>query len=278
MDSRDLDATYEFISSRLRSLRALPGDRETAELAARFLTGNDRLSPVEQLEIYRVQFWLRHTAALLEDFPGVSGILGQAEWEKLAESYLSQVPPQSYTLRNLGKQLAEHIGRRPETPHQQLCIDMAQLEWAYVEVFDAEDALPLNPDELRAIPEAAWAAARFDFSRALVLLELEHPVAPLRQQLRRARGAASPGGPIELPAPRRVQLVAYRGGDLELYWKELAPPAFAVLRRLVAGETLVAACEHAAREGEGFESEIERDAGTWFLDWGRRGFFVRVRT
>jgi hypothetical protein len=275
-DSRDLDETLEFVSSRLRRLESLPKDAETRELAARFLTGNERLSPVEQLEVYRVQFWLRHTAALLEDFPGVSGILGQDEWEKLAESYLSRVPPKSYSLRNLGDRLAEHIADRLETPHRELCVDMARLEWAYVEVFDAEDAPPLSPEELLAIPESAWATARFECSKALRLLELGHPVADLRRTLRRSQVAGS-SGPIEIPDARRQCLAAYRGTDRELYFKVLAPVAFAVLRRLAAGEALIEACERVAGEDGSVAAEIEQNVGNWFLDWGRRGFFSRVR-
>ena len=72
--------TQVWMAELLRRRRALPRDAEVAERARLLIRGNDRLSPVEQLEIYREQFWLRHTASLLEDFPGLSGILGQEAW------------------------------------------------------------------------------------------------------------------------------------------------------------------------------------------------------
>ena len=104
-ERQELDELQRWMASKLRELRGLPKDEPTTALARRHFTGNDRLSPVEQLEVYRQQFWLRHTSALLEDFPGLSGILGQRDWERLTESYLGAHAPTSFTLRDLGAAL-----------------------------------------------------------------------------------------------------------------------------------------------------------------------------
>ncbi|HEX7668691.1 MAG TPA: hypothetical protein VF395_03865, partial [Polyangiaceae bacterium] len=72
----NLRETQEWMAELLRRPRALPPDARVSELAAVHLAGNGRLAPDRQLEIYREQFWLRHTASLLEDFPGLSGVLG----------------------------------------------------------------------------------------------------------------------------------------------------------------------------------------------------------
>ena len=97
------------LASALRERGSLEGSADWSAFAAEHVSGNARLSPVEQLEIYREQFWLRHTESLLEDFPGLSGILGQEAWEKLAEHYLHELAPDSYTLRNLGARLPRVI-------------------------------------------------------------------------------------------------------------------------------------------------------------------------
>lgn len=274
-DSVSLDNLQDFVARHLRSLRALPRDAAATVEAARFLSGNERMSPVEQLEVYRVQFWLRHTAALLEDFPGVSGILGQAEWERLVESYLSELPPDSYTLRELGARFAEHLEARTELSHHALCVDMARLEWAYVEVFDAADSAPLDAEKLASLTDEAWQSARFVCSPALRLLEVRYPVAALRRTLREARrhgGAA----PVSIPEANAQCLALYRGRDRELYYKTLERPAHAVLTRLLRGEPLVAACEAAVATDPAFEADIEQHVGEWFHDWGQRGFFTDV--
>ena len=95
----DLVDLEEWLAGLMRSRTNLARDPDVALRARAHVTGNDRLSPAEQIEIYREQFWLRHTGSLLEDFPGLSGILGQEDWEKLSESYLSEVVPRAWSLR-----------------------------------------------------------------------------------------------------------------------------------------------------------------------------------
>ncbi|HKO94438.1 MAG TPA: DNA-binding domain-containing protein, partial [Polyangiaceae bacterium] len=110
---QDLTELQHWVVRHLQQLRALPKDAAIRAEAADRLTGNDRLAPVEQLEIYREQFWLRHTASLVEDFPGVGGVLGQADWEQLVEGYLQAHPSESWTLRELGRHFAEHVTHCP---------------------------------------------------------------------------------------------------------------------------------------------------------------------
>ena len=114
------------------------------------LTGNERSRPVDQLEVYREQFWLRHTASLVEDFPGVGGVLGQTEWEGLVEGYLEAHSPESYTLRELGRHFPDHVAQCTQLPEHALCSDMARLEWRFIELFDAADCPPLDLAKLTA--------------------------------------------------------------------------------------------------------------------------------
>ena len=72
----------------LRRRRALDADPDATAFAEAEIAANERLSSVERLEIYRVQFWLRHTSSLVEDFPGLCGVIGQSAWERLVEGYL----------------------------------------------------------------------------------------------------------------------------------------------------------------------------------------------
>ncbi len=105
-----------WLAEQLVRPRALSKDPTVVSAAEQHIVATDTLSPGDRLEIYREQFWLRHTASLLEDFPGVSGILGQAEWERLAESYLTAYPCQSFSLRDLGAHFAQHIAEQSTLP------------------------------------------------------------------------------------------------------------------------------------------------------------------
>jgi hypothetical protein len=268
-DDALLTELQTWMAGALRRRTALPKDRELAEFAARHVTGNDRLRPVEQLEIYREQFWLRHTGCLIEDFPGLSGIVSQADWEQLVELYLERHPPASFSLRDLGCRLAELVERADFLPHRALCADMARLEWSYVEVFDARDTPPLDPIELSQIPERAWPSARIELTPALRLLALRHPVADLRRQIR--AGAA----PLELPGPGAHPTVVHRR-ERELYDQRVDPAAFAILSALDAGAPLAAACQRAVDEAPQRDAEIELAIGGWFRSWAELGWIARV--
>jgi hypothetical protein len=265
-----------WVVEHLRSRRGLPqNDSVGAEASAR-LTGNDRLRPVEQLEIYREQFWLRHTASLVEDFPGVGGILGQAEWEKLVEGYLETHSPTSWTLRELGRAFPDYVASCPSLPHQALCSDMARLEWRFIELFDAADCPPLDLAKLGRLPPTALETGQLLLNPALCLLEVDFPVADLRQRLIEARTSArSEAGPL-IPEPEKQRLVLYRGQDRRLYHRPVGPEAFALLRGLSRGLSLVAACEHALAEAPEHAERLERNVGTWFQQWAKRGWIVDV--
>ena len=240
-----------------------------AALAQQHVSGNDRLSPVEQLEIYREQFWLRHTASLVEDFPGLGGILGQHDWEKLVEAYLRSTAPDSHTLRDLGSGLADFIGGATWLPHQALCHDMARLELAYIEVFDAADSAPLAPERLATIPEERLGDAQLVVAPAVRLLTVDYPAADLRRRLR-----AEGDEPMAIPEKSPQRLVVYRH-DLKLWDMPLSGVAYALLGALSAGKPLGPAAEIAAVDASA-EQELAAGLGGWLQEWTRKGLISDV--
>jgi hypothetical protein len=269
------EALQYWIVKNLQSRTALPQSEAISAEARDRLTGNGRLSPVEQLEIYREQFWLRHTASLVEDFPGVGGILGQAEWEKLVESYLVGESPRAWTLRELGRRFPEHVSSQHHLPHHALCRDMARLEWCFIELFDAADRPPLDFAKVAALPPDTLETGQIVLSPALALLEVGYPVADLRLELMAAR-ASSRVEPVTIPEPQPQCLVLYRGTDLRLYHRPVGPEAFALLAALQRGLSLVAACEYALEQAPAHAERLQRNVGTWFQQWAKRGWIVDV--
>lgn len=262
-----------FMARVLRQRRALPGDPEISRLAAVHFTGNEQLSPVARLEIYRQQFWLRHSTALVEDFPGVGGILGQGSWERLVEEYLEAHPPTGFSLRDLGAKLADFIANQaPWLPVPELIHDVACLEWAYVEAFDAGEAGPLTPERLHALDEAAWNEVRLVLAPSLRLLRLRYPVVELCRQLRE-----KPAEAPDLPNPDPRRLVVHRvSGSIRTEALDEAP--FALLEAVSRGRTLPEACAAACREAPDPPETTSSRIATWFELWVRRGWIADVRT
>jgi hypothetical protein len=276
-----LTELQHWVVRHLQAQRALPSDAGIRTEAADRLTGNERLEPVEQLEIYREQFWLRHTASLVEDFPGVGGILGQSDWERLVESYLQAFTPSSWTLRELGRHFPGHVARSAQLPqgrlpHGQLCSDMARLEWTFIELFDAADCPPLDLAKLATLPPDVLETGHIVLSPALRLLEVNYPVADLRMQLLGSRRNGHEGPGVEIPDPVAQQLVLYRANDRRLYHRPVNPEAFALLSALERRLSLEAACEHALQAWPEHAERLQQNVAGWFQAWAQRGWIVDV--
>jgi hypothetical protein len=270
----ELVRLQHWIVEQLQSPRALGRNAAVTTESIQHLTGNDRLRPVDQLEIYREQFWLRHTASLVEDFPGVGGILGQEEWQGLVESYLVAHGPVTWTLRDLGRHFPEHIAQASDLSHRAVCHDMARLEWQYIELFDAPEAAPLDLSVLGALPPGALERATFALNPALSLLTVDYPVADLRMQLLDDARTES----VPIPDTQRQHLVLYRGANRRLYHHPLSEEGFVLLEELQRGLPLLAACERSLERLPEAGEALQAGVGRWFQDWVRRGWIVRLHT
>ncbi len=266
-----LTELQEWLARALRNGRALASDPRAAAGAAMHIGGNDHYSPVEQLDIYREQFWLRHTSSLVEDFPGLGGILGQEDWEKLIEGYLAAIAPTGWTLAELGRRLPKYVEAEGNwLEHQRLCVDMAQVEWAYCELFDAEDQPNLDAAKVAAVPEDAWEHVTLTLSDTLRLVAVEFPVAALRYEIK-SRGDDEH---VALPKQSSECLALYRK-DHGLFYASVDPAAFHLLERLGAKVPLGRACAETAQEHP--HANVDGKIGAWFQDWAARGWIVDVQ-
>ncbi len=227
-------------------------------------TGSSRLSPIEQLDVYREQFWLRHVACLAEDFPTLQTFVGEARFEAIVADYLAAHPPIHFMLRHLGENLARFLEASNEDA---LVVDIARVEWAFVDAFDAADAPRLDAQAVAAIPEAAWPSARITLHPSLQRLRLSHPAHGLRAQHRQKEQ-------LVRPAQAATRLVVYRR-DLMLYAEEMDALPFDMLERLAAGEPLGPAGD-ALADVSGRRDEVESQIGEWFTRWSALGWIVRV--
>lgn len=266
-----LSELQEWLARAIRSRRALVNDPQAAAGAARHIRGNAFFSPVEQLDIYREQFWLRHTSSLVEDFPGLGGILGQDAWERLVEGYLGTVTPAGWTLAQLGSGLPKYVEHDATwLEHHRLCLDMARVDWAYCELFDAEDQPNLDAAKVTAVPDDAWEHVTLELSDTLRLLAVEFPVAALRYEIK-ARGNQEY---VALPERCPDWLALYRK-ERGLFYASLDPAAFRLLERLGAAIPLGRACAETAQEHP--SADVGEKIGAWFQDWAARGWIVDVR-
>lgn len=264
----ELSALQLWMAALVRRRRSLPGDAAIDDEVRRHVAGSDRVGPAEQLEIYRQQFWYRHTDSLVEDFPGLAGILDQDDWNHLIFDYLERCVTASFTLRDLGRALPDFVAEQAWLPHRELCHDMARLEWLYVDLFDAADAPPLELARLARLSEDDWQRARIVISPSTALLATRYAVTDHRRAIRTSDERL----PVPAVSPRKY--VIYRGTNRRLFDRSVDDGAFTLLELLRDGHALVPACERAMERHP--DERLDDKLMGWFAEWGELGWISGV--
>ena len=111
---------------------------------------------------------------LSEDFPGLSRVLGEKKFDAMILAYLAENPSTTFTLRNLGSNLVGWLRKNPKWTgaSTDLAIDVARLEWAYVEAFDNAEYPAITTEDLADIGDDTI----FTMQPHVRLLDLNYPV------------------------------------------------------------------------------------------------------
>ena len=241
------------IQRRIRHLIAAPsgvapaladaGDPEGRDLEG-LVRGDARLSAVGRLEIYANAYFYRILEGLREDFPTLARALGEAWFNDLVAAYLVACPPRHPSLRFAGDRLAAFLSDDsagdPFRSRFPWAADLARLEWALLDAFDAPDAATVDRESLAATPQNAWEGLVFRFQPPLQLLELDWPVRALRSALDREKGLD-----LDSLARRAIRVVVWRADD-RVFHRELDPDEASLLESALRGETFGNQCARLA--------------------------------
>jgi len=262
--------------------------RPMTDVAASFIAPNSRLTAFERLEIYNRQYWFRVLSALAEDFTALRAVLGGRAFEAMSIAYLTAYPSRSFTMRNLGSNLPawldgwlaanpKQAGRRPR-----LAVDVACIEWAFVEAFDSAAYAPLTLDQIATLD----AHSKLGLQPHLRLLALDYAADNLVLGLheRERRGASEAGlkyegdgedsaAPAKLPRLRRKPfwLAAHRV-DLTVYYRRLEPEEYRTLAAIRQGAALGEALEAGFRGSKIPAGRHAQKVRAWFANWAEFGW------
>ncbi len=227
-----------------------PGHTIAKATTAAYIKPNHRLTAPERLEIYNRQYWFRLADSLRDDFPGLLRVLGERAFRKLAVAYLNECPSRSFTLSDLGRSLPGWLAR--QVPCSTLAVEMALLEWAHVETYDAADSPPLGPEDLAALTPGL----PLRLQPHIRLLRLHYPVDDIRLGNLSVRAAKK-------RQPADICLATHRV-DGGVFYRRLEPGEFALLQKLSADKPL----SQALRGFTGSPQDLQR----WFAAWAQLGW------
>jgi hypothetical protein len=274
--SRPLTATFE--------MQSVADDGcSIREIAESYIRPNDRLSSFDRLEIYNRQYWFRVIASVTEDFTALRAVVGEKRFDALVLAYLRENPSTSFTLRDLGAKLPAWLELHPELTarRHRLALDVARLEWAYVESFDQASLKSLDASDCAQLKEDST----LSLQPHLQLLELSYPVDELVLAVHKATPASDATSnavtaikqakKMKLPAmrPSTIFLAVHRYDD-SVYYRRLDREAYRLLNALQQKRSLGEALQIAFAESKFSVEEQALNIQVYFAHAAELGWFT----
>lgn len=180
-----------------------------------------------QLGIYRFAYSARLNEALKSNYPALHQLLGDIEFECLANVYLETYPPIHASIRWYGETLSLFMATT--APYQTLPVmaELAQFEWALRHTIDAGDVERVSLEHMAAIAPEHWGDLHFAPHPSASLLTLTWNAPPLWKALVNHEEAP-------LPKIQATSWLTYRQIDSVSGWRSMDAiecAAFTVLQQ-----------------------------------------------
>jgi hypothetical protein len=265
-----LQAIYDGLMAHITGRSGAPAWPEVARL----VEGDRRASAGERVHVYEHMYRARIAEALDAQFPRLARWMGAEAFAELCAAYVADEPSRHPSLRYLGQRLTDWMARRTARDGDPGALagagaDLARLEWARVDVFDAADEATLSIETVRAWPAERFGEIPLRLIGAHRRLQLDHPVTALWDAI----GSAAASAEIDREAIAAATAMTSRAGESLLVWRQgtsvfhrATDAAEAVaLARLAGGTTFGAVCEALSRDRS--EDEATAQAFAWLSTW-----------
>jgi hypothetical protein len=165
------DRLEEFGAAILDSARPVPAG----------LVGPDGNPSSRRFAVYRNNVVVGLIDTLTAAFPVVCRIVGTDFFRAMAAAYAVRHPPRSPIMLDYGCDFPDFISRFTPAATVPYLADVARLERAWAEAYNASEAEPLGHEQLAAIPAEHIGGLIFKLHPTLRLLRSIHPVVTIWQ-------------------------------------------------------------------------------------------------
>jgi hypothetical protein len=227
-----------------------------------------QLSAAARVDIYAQMYYARLFEVLKGDFSRVANVLGCERFHEVASAYLAQHPSTRPSLRHLGRLFSAFLQDWPEQETWPFLSDLAALEWARVEVFDAPEAEPLRVEHLQTISPDAWPTLTFHLIPAFQRVQSAWPLHTIW------KATEEEGTPYESAvATEPVVLRVWRDG-FAVYHAPMDAIEQAALSGVMAGYPFARICE--SLEAHCSPEDAATAVGGVLLRWIEDGILART--
>ena len=229
-----------------------------------------QLTSVERLEIYAHMYYARLVEVMESEYPTLRQILGPHAFAAACRRFVAKNPSRTRTLGTLSAHYPDFLARTlPRSNRNGLAVDVARIERAMEDVFDAPRAEPMTAAEFAELGAGDWDRATLRVTPALRLLKLRYPANDYMNAARR-------GERPRVPRPRATFAIVFRRGFLVMR-RDQEPEQFKLLEALVAGRPVAAAVRACIRGRGASADRVAKRLGRWFEEWAGAQLFVRRR-
>ena len=242
------------------SVAVQPGRDSIEPAFVRLVRGRSDTDRKTRIQVYLDAYYLRLRDVLREDFPRVAALIGLEQFDEIVRSYLQAFPSRWWSVRYLGQSMSDFLRHRKDSP--KCLVDLADLEWARIEVFDAPDAESATVSELVSVPPDAWPALRFTAIPAIQTLRAEYPVHRLWS-----------GDESLDVAAAKTSIRIWRANDCRVFHAPMDERESAAIQKMISGEPFASICETFADLPE---KEAAQEATGLLARWIEDGIIGRI--
>jgi hypothetical protein len=217
----------QFLQSQFQNALLLDQPLATGLLSAR---------GVAQFGVYQNAYRARLRAALRDNFEVLPLVMGDEVFDTLANAYIAAHPSYHYSLRWFGHELCAFMAANEALVDHPAMLDLARMEWALRNAFDAAPAALLTSEILSTVPARDWAKLRLTLHPSVQLLDLHWAVGPIWHALKSGQEDMAP------PESLEHHMLVWRQG-MNTKWKSLTPTETDFVQGLLAKSTFGQLCE-----------------------------------
>ncbi len=217
-----------------------------AEAPAAALIAGDGLAPSARLAIYRHHVLSTLTAALESTYPVVCRLVDRRFFGYAADVYIRRHPPTGPCLFEYGESFPAFLAGFPPCRALAWLPDIAALEWALHRAVHADEAAPLAPEALAAVPKTDVGRLVLRLDPSVTLLRSRWPIDEIWRANQPDRDGAADldAGPVRLEVRRC---------DDEAAMRALPASTWEFRRALAEGQTLAASAGGALATDPAFD-------------------------
>ena len=231
-------------------------------------TYSGTVSAEDRLGIYSSAYWLRLAEVLENDYPGVSALLGESEFQEMARNYIKRHDSPYYNVRWYGDQLSKYLSNTLPYAHHPYLAEMAFFEWSMTLSFDAEDTNIASMDDVLNIEPSEWPAMVFQTHPSLQRINLSWNIVNIWN-------CVDAGTEIEKPQKydQAVPWLIWRN-DLKIYFRSLDIDEVFSLDAVIEGASFGEICEGLCEWHE--ESKVALIAASMLKRWLADGLIKTI--